>query len=934
MFRRLVVGFIILCFIGGLINIPQARAGEDVLNLPAPGTRVNLSPAYEPALVKGLTVHQDNPFLFDFIVDSGNGPAQGPAIGGAGLPLRQEADRLIKYFFACLTIPEKDLWVNLSPYEKNRMIPQALGRTALGQDLLAQDYVLKQLTASLIYPEKDLGREFWNRIYEKAQRLYGTTQIPVNTFNKVWILADKASVYENNQTAFVIEGHLKVMLEEDYLASQKHQLSNAVAMPQNYTHNMSGTDTNSWPKMGLKAELVSVPIVRDLILPEIEKEVNTGKNFASLRQILNSLILANWYKNNLKEALLNHVYADLSKTKGIERQHNLSPEKIYRQYLKAYQKGVFNYIKEDVAADGQRVSRKYFSGGFAEGVEVSHPKVFTNQTVDFAQLARLNAQKGLVDVTVSLELNNPLRDVTMAAEDSIDARNISQEVRTITADKKVKVGQTVYSALRVARALLAIDDYGRMSKTEVLDQRTLYFPLLYVLPLNGKLGRSLIEKLSGDLKMTSKEKAYPDNLAGLGLALDGKYVDSATQKAIARWAAQLLFRIYDTESGGICDLDAAMSGGQDLIMIKGVSISRLRLEHMMSQLRKLTGEENRARRIALVRLAQGKVPQDGIIIGEGIVGELGLFSDETGKATNQLNLEIAKIVLALVSEHNVVTKLWDPRRGASLSVNETLFIPVAEEVETKIEDVPQKIELEAMPGHGMELETAYKIDEGGPVVNSPLIMDKTISVSKQDGSRILELTNIGQGMKVTNVSSEPLTLEVREADAAMSADDNHLTYEDPARNKVMAVYYSEPSDFDSQAYLPAWVKKYGNEHDFSAARGLTVVITQSQQGAFQTIEVYPGDIILDRRNTVAGRLHYKVLDAAMNGSRKKYGGIDLTRVNSRMTVARGSQGVVKVGFDPALIARIMQEGVRSAVPVIINVMPISLFQMRLKEIDG
>ena len=51
--------------------------------------------------------------------------------------------------------------------------------------------------------------------------MYGTTQVPVNTFNKVWIMADRAEVFEHNQTAFVVDSHLKVMLEEDYLALQK-----------------------------------------------------------------------------------------------------------------------------------------------------------------------------------------------------------------------------------------------------------------------------------------------------------------------------------------------------------------------------------------------------------------------------------------------------------------------------------------------------------------------------------------------------------------------------------------------------------------------------------------------------------------------------------------------------------------------------------------
>ena len=110
---------------------------------------------------------------------------------------------LLKYFLASLTTPEKEFWVNLSPYEKDRIIPKGLGQTELGRDMLAQDYLLKQLTASLMYPEKELGKEFWNHVYSKAQEVYQTTEIPVSTFNKVWIVPDKAVVYEHENQIFI-----------------------------------------------------------------------------------------------------------------------------------------------------------------------------------------------------------------------------------------------------------------------------------------------------------------------------------------------------------------------------------------------------------------------------------------------------------------------------------------------------------------------------------------------------------------------------------------------------------------------------------------------------------------------------------------------------------------------------------------------------------
>ena len=73
--------------------------------------------------------------------------------------------------------------INLSPYEKDRIIPFYFGLTEMGRDLLAEDYMLKQITASLIYPEERIGKKFWKRIYEEAEKKFGRTNIPVNTFN-------------------------------------------------------------------------------------------------------------------------------------------------------------------------------------------------------------------------------------------------------------------------------------------------------------------------------------------------------------------------------------------------------------------------------------------------------------------------------------------------------------------------------------------------------------------------------------------------------------------------------------------------------------------------------------------------------------------------------------------------------------------------------
>lgn len=331
MLKRFITLFVIVSLI---LSYYQPVYAQDfsVNQLPVPGTMVGESAPFAPLALKGLVINPQKPLEFQFIVDTGHGPQDTASI-------KDQANQLVKYFLAGLTIPDGDLWVNLSPYEKNRMVPEALGQTDLGRDLLAQDYILKQLTASLIYPEKDLGKKFWSRVYAKAQEQFGTTNVPENTFNKVWILPDQAQVFEHGAAAYVTKATLKVMLDEDYTALQKHKSVR------------NGTDS------------IGSQIVREIVIPEITKEVNTGKNFAPLRQIYQALILAKWYKETIQNGLLDAVYTNKNKVVGVNLNDPTVKEQIYERYLKAYKKGAFNYIKEDPTPDGQVVPRKYFSGG-------------------------------------------------------------------------------------------------------------------------------------------------------------------------------------------------------------------------------------------------------------------------------------------------------------------------------------------------------------------------------------------------------------------------------------------------------------------------------------------------------------------------------------------------------------------------------------------
>ena len=334
---------------------------QGLVQLPIPGSRPELSHAFTPALVRGIRVYADKPFQFDFMVDSADS-------GLKGAELKAESEKLIRYFLASLTVPEDDLWVNLSPYEKDRIVPDELGKTEMGSDMLAQDYLLKQMTASLTNPESDIGKQFWQKVYARAYEKYGAIDVPTDTFNKVWIMPEKADVYVKHQRAFIINSRLKVMLDEDYVAAS-HQRDVA-------------QDT-----------LLS-DIVREVFIPVLEKEVNEGRNFAQVRQIYHSLILAYWYKTALKDSILNKVYSDRKKVKGVDLSDVDTTQKIYAQYLDTFNKGVVNMIKDEYDPYTQdTIPRKYFAGGLIwrdMGETMNYVSTITSLPAGWASTSTMN----------------------------------------------------------------------------------------------------------------------------------------------------------------------------------------------------------------------------------------------------------------------------------------------------------------------------------------------------------------------------------------------------------------------------------------------------------------------------------------------------------------------------------------------------------------
>ncbi len=503
-----------------IVGSTTPLGAQYISTLPKPGEMVLLSPKFGPVVLKGLTIHPENPLEFDFLVDHGETKQTDEEF-------KQETQKLIKYFLAAMTIPENESWVNLSPYEGDRIIPDLLASTEMGKQMLEQDYLLKQLASSLTNPEKELGKKFWDSVYKRAFDLYGTTEIPVNTFNKVWIMPQKAVILEQDGYAFIGSSRLKVMMAEDFEAMQKNTVIASKASPSGTSEAKQSLPPNeiasspAAPRNDITS--LSSQIFRETILPEIEKEVNEGKNFAPVRQIYNSVILAAWYKKNLKETLLGKVYADKGKIKGVDIPEKDVKQKVYDQYLDAFRRGVYNLVKEDYDSSLQEpLPRKYFSGGVKFGKAASSALETIRldiKTLSSAQITAISMflqgllaekrksgkklDRDTLERILSEKLNGESRSFAQAVADAIIDSGALDRVTALFTENKGEYAITagkdfIFSAQTPEKVLIRIEQaITTYSDTILNDGSRSYSYFLAIEPF----------RMNGDLKNLARELA-------------------------------------------------------------------------------------------------------------------------------------------------------------------------------------------------------------------------------------------------------------------------------------------------------------------------------------------------------------------------------------------------------------------------------------------
>ncbi|MDO8662759.1 MAG: hypothetical protein Q7K98_06030 [Candidatus Omnitrophota bacterium] len=327
-----------------------------------------------------------------------SGSSQKESVPWDEAKFQSESQTLLKYFFIGITLPDSKFWVNLRPDSEDQIIEPELAQTDLGKVLLEADLELKKDTARYTSPETPEGKEYWNKLYKKAEELFGYENITIPTLTRPWIVPGEIILRETSDSSFIYKSTLKVMLESDYLSSTNSTNESRGHFPSGLLGNAQ-KESVPYAQYEFKDSRLKVlneystQLIKETIIPKLTKEVNTSKKYANLRQVFYSLILARWFKaryglsDNGPGDTFRQSYQGVLKRKvspgsaqgtvpfyvslinsgnlnGLTSKEPWSKATYFKAYQKSFTEGEYN-LKEQVYTPTGQIIRSYFSGGFA-----------------------------------------------------------------------------------------------------------------------------------------------------------------------------------------------------------------------------------------------------------------------------------------------------------------------------------------------------------------------------------------------------------------------------------------------------------------------------------------------------------------------------------------------------------------------------------------
>lgn len=339
MLKKVFSWFLALCFLleqptflmaSGNVNVASAPVGVSRVGSLNTLDLLNFRPVHLRSLIYNNTAN-----TFNIFVDKGS------IKDLQAQELDSTTSSLMEYFWIGMSLPNDAFWVNLKPDAKNNIIDQRLSKTDLGKVLLEADLELKKDTAKYMSPINSLGQQYWTKLYQKAGEIFGNQKVNVPTLIRPWIVPGEVIVSENRSGPYIYKATMKVMLEEDRLAgSNVYNFNDA-----------KNKELNQYAAV----------LAREIIIPQLTKDINSNAKYASLRQVFYSLILAQWFKEKYSNSRLSSNM-NTGNLDGLTSKLNWDKMKYFDAYTASFKSGEYN-VKQQINVGESQVIRNYVTGG-------------------------------------------------------------------------------------------------------------------------------------------------------------------------------------------------------------------------------------------------------------------------------------------------------------------------------------------------------------------------------------------------------------------------------------------------------------------------------------------------------------------------------------------------------------------------------------------
>ena len=208
-------------------------------------------------------------------------------------------------FMTGLAIPNDKFWVNLAPWEPDRIIDDELKQSDVGRIMLEADLQMKKDFSNYGNPcASQIGKEYWMFLDGKREALVqqcmrtfpGEIKDGDNVYfgyvTRHWIVPDEVYAYTNGSEIYIINATLTI--------SSEPVTDHASVMVNNQdVGTLSRSCQEELNRSAIEFSQYAKELEDSMILPYVVADVNQAERYGDLRDVYFALALAQWYKSNI-----------------------------------------------------------------------------------------------------------------------------------------------------------------------------------------------------------------------------------------------------------------------------------------------------------------------------------------------------------------------------------------------------------------------------------------------------------------------------------------------------------------------------------------------------------------------------------------------------------------------------------------------------------